>query len=74
MTEIGHFKVQTYRFSKLCEIFSLGNYPTDLQQAATLDYYVGAVWWGKQQQFNDAQLSGFFTVVHTLFDNIKGNV
>ncbi|KAK3095574.1 hypothetical protein FSP39_016249 [Pinctada imbricata] len=57
--------------SKLSEIFSLGNYSTDLQHAATLDYYTAAVWWGKQQNFTEAQLSGFFTVIYTLFDNIK---
>ncbi|XP_048744367.1 ciliary-associated calcium-binding coiled-coil protein 1-like isoform X2 [Ostrea edulis] len=56
---------------KLCEIFKLSNYSTDLQDAATLDYYTSATWWGKQQSFTPQQLSGFFTVVHTLFANVK---
>lgn len=57
--------------NKLCEIFKLSNYCTDLQDAATLDYYTSAVWWGKQQSFTTQQLSGFFTMVHTLFTNVK---
>ena len=61
-----------YIFSKLCEIFKLSNHCTDLQDAATLDYYTSAVWWGKQQSFTTQQLSGFFTMVHTLFTNVKG--
>ncbi|XP_061184968.1 ciliary-associated calcium-binding coiled-coil protein 1-like isoform X2 [Saccostrea echinata] len=56
---------------KLCETFSLSNYRTHLQDAATLDYYTSAIWWGKQQSFTPQQLSGFFTVVHTLFTNVK---
>ncbi|XP_078310213.1 ciliary-associated calcium-binding coiled-coil protein 1-like isoform X2 [Crassostrea virginica] len=57
--------------NKLCEIFKLSNHCTDLQDAATLDYYTSAVWWGKQQSFTTQQLSGFFTMVHTLFANVK---
>lgn len=60
-------------YSKLCEIFKLSNHCTDLQDAATLDYYTSAVWWGKQQSFTTQQLSGFFTMVHTLFTNVKGS-
>lgn len=63
----------SFLFSKLCEIFKLSNYCTDLQDAATLDYYTSAVWWGKQQSFTTQQLSGFFTMVHTLFTNVKGS-
>lgn len=63
----------SFLFSKLCEIFKLSNYCTDLQDAATLDYYTSAVWWGKQQSFTIQQLSGFFTMVHTLFTNVKGS-
>nr|XP_019923794.2 ciliary-associated calcium-binding coiled-coil protein 1 isoform X2 [Crassostrea gigas]XP_019923795.2 ciliary-associated calcium-binding coiled-coil protein 1 isoform X2 [Crassostrea gigas] len=57
--------------NKLCEVFKLSNHCTDLQDAATLDYYTSAVWWGKQQSFTTQQLSGFFTMVHTLFTNVK---
>lgn len=60
-------------YSKLCEVFKLSNHCTDLQDAATLDYYTSAVWWGKQQSFTTQQLSGFFTMVHTLFTNVKGS-
>ncbi|XP_069140510.1 ciliary-associated calcium-binding coiled-coil protein 1-like isoform X4 [Argopecten irradians] len=57
--------------STLCDIFKLHNYPTDLRDAGVLDYYTGACWWGKEQGFTPQQLSGFFTVVHTLLDNVK---
>lgn len=60
-------------FRELCEIFKLKNYSTDLQEASTLDYYTGAVWWGKEQGLNPQQLSGLFTVVYNLFENVKGN-
>ncbi|XP_060084621.1 ciliary-associated calcium-binding coiled-coil protein 1-like isoform X2 [Ylistrum balloti] len=55
----------------LCDIFKLHNYTTDLRDAGVLDYYTGAVWWGKEQGFHPQQLSGFFTVIHTLLDNVK---
>ncbi|XP_033757791.1 ciliary-associated calcium-binding coiled-coil protein 1-like isoform X2 [Pecten maximus] len=55
----------------LCDIFKLHNYTTDLRDAGVLDYYTGAVWWGKEQGFQPQQLSGFFTVIHTLLDNVK---
>ncbi len=44
----------------------------DLREAAMLDYYVSAFWWGREQEFSIEQLSAFFTVVHTLLNNIKG--
>ena len=44
----------------------------DLKDAALLDYYTGALWWGREQGFNIEQLSAFFTLVHTLINNIKG--
>ncbi|XP_021372957.1 uncharacterized protein C10orf107 homolog isoform X2 [Mizuhopecten yessoensis] len=55
----------------LCDIFKLHNYTTDLRDAGVLDYYTGAVWWGKEQGFLPQQLSGFFTVIHILLDNVK---
>lgn len=56
---------------KLCEFFNLNEWTTDLRQASILDYYTGAVWWAKEQGFNDQQMSGFFTACHILLDNIK---
>ncbi|XP_052225445.1 ciliary-associated calcium-binding coiled-coil protein 1-like isoform X2 [Dreissena polymorpha] len=56
---------------QLKEIFSLCNYTIDLTEAATLDYYTAAVYWGVQQKFTAQQLSGFFTVVHMLLGNVK---
>ncbi|KAJ8316444.1 hypothetical protein KUTeg_006458, partial [Tegillarca granosa] len=44
---------------------------TDLTDASILDYYTGALWWAKEQGFTIQQMSGFFTVVHTLLDNVK---
>jgi len=58
--------------SKLQSVFQLKP-DTDLKEAAILDYYVGATYWCKQQGYNSLQLSGFFTVIHTLLDKIKEN-
>jgi len=58
--------------SKLQAVFQLKP-DTDLKEAAILDYYVGATYWCKQQGYSSLQLSGFFTVVHTLLDKIKEN-
>ena len=51
---------------------NISEYVTDLKAATVLDYYVAAFWWAKEQNFNVEQLSAFFTVVHTLLENIKG--
>ncbi|KAL4231925.1 hypothetical protein ACF0H5_009501 [Mactra antiquata] len=56
---------------KLMTIFNLENYTIDLPNASILDYYTSAVYWAIQQKFTPQQLSGFFTVVHTLLENIK---
>ncbi|XP_050395559.1 ciliary-associated calcium-binding coiled-coil protein 1 isoform X2 [Patella vulgata] len=56
---------------KLCDIFTLNNNLTDLKEASILDYYTGAVWWAKERSFTNQQLSGFFTIVHNLLENIK---
>ncbi|XP_052773409.1 ciliary-associated calcium-binding coiled-coil protein 1-like isoform X2 [Mya arenaria] len=56
---------------KLKEIFNLGNYTINLTDAAVLDYYTAAVYWGIQQKFTAQQLSGFFTVMHKLLDNVR---
>lgn len=57
--------------NKLREIFSLDQNSVDLTQAAILDYYTSAVYWGVQQSFTAQQLSGFFTIIHIILDNIK---
>ncbi|GFS06273.1 coiled-coil domain-containing protein 189 [Elysia marginata] len=56
--------------SKLLEILQLKP-TTCLRDAAALDYFVGAMYWAKQKDFNNEQLSGFFTVVHGLLNKIK---
>ncbi|GFN75318.1 coiled-coil domain-containing protein 189 [Plakobranchus ocellatus] len=56
--------------SKLLEILQLSP-TTCLRDAATLDYFVGATYWAKQKDFNSEQLSGFFTVIHSLLQKIK---
>ncbi|KAK7465959.1 hypothetical protein BaRGS_00037497, partial [Batillaria attramentaria] len=56
---------------KICEFFKLENVSTHLQDAAIADYYTSAVWWAKEQGFNEQQMSGFFTAVHTLLENLK---
>ncbi|PVD30910.1 hypothetical protein C0Q70_10185 [Pomacea canaliculata] len=56
---------------KIIEIFKLNNCTIDLREAALADYYTSAVWWAKEQGFNEQQMSGFFTAVHTLLENIK---
>ncbi|ESO95106.1 hypothetical protein LOTGIDRAFT_203888 [Lottia gigantea] len=56
---------------KLSDIFKLQDNLTDLKEASILDYYTAAVWWAKENSFTEQQLSGFFTVIHTLLDNVK---
>ncbi|XP_067657637.1 ciliary-associated calcium-binding coiled-coil protein 1-like isoform X2 [Haliotis asinina] len=56
---------------KLCDIFKLDCHSTDLREASILDFYTASVWWGKEKAFSIQQLSGFFTLVHTLFENVK---
>ncbi|KAL8598332.1 hypothetical protein ACOMHN_047653 [Nucella lapillus] len=56
---------------RLCEFFKLNDSQTDLREAAILDYYTSAVWWAKEQNYTEQQMSGFFTAVHTLLDNVK---
>ncbi|KAK7109131.1 ciliary-associated calcium-binding coiled-coil protein 1-like isoform X2 [Littorina saxatilis] len=55
----------------LCEFLKFTSSQTDLREAAILDYYTSAVWWAKEQGFTDQQLSGFFTAIHILLENIK---
>ena len=56
----------------MAEVMDIPLHSIDLKDAALLDYYTGALWWGREQGFSIEQLSGFFTLVHTLINNIKG--
>ncbi|XP_041368740.1 ciliary-associated calcium-binding coiled-coil protein 1-like isoform X2 [Gigantopelta aegis] len=56
---------------KLADIFNLKTYSSNLKEAAELDYYTGALWWGAEQGFKGQELSGFFTLIHSLFENVK---
>lgn len=56
----------------MAEVMDIPLYATDLKDAALLDFYTGALWWGREQGFSIEQLSAFFTVVHKLINNIKG--
>jgi len=42
----------------------------DLPSAVMLDYYVGALWWCKEQSYSVEQTSAFFTVIDTLYRNL----
>ncbi|BFZ01902.1 hypothetical protein BsWGS_04942 [Bradybaena similaris] len=44
---------------------------TNLKDAAILDYYTGATYWGQQQAYSTQQLSVLFTIVHTLLNRMK---
>ncbi|XP_038046541.1 ciliary-associated calcium-binding coiled-coil protein 1-like isoform X2 [Patiria miniata] len=56
---------------KLSEILKLTNSEIDLSESVLLDYYVCGFWWAKERGFTTQQLSGFFTVLHTLLENIR---
>ena len=45
---------------------------TDLKDSACVDYYVAGYWWSKEQSFTHEQMSAFFTVIHTVLQNIRG--
>lgn len=57
---------------KLAVILDLPDHDTILQDAAVLDFYVSGFWWGKEQGWNEQQISGLVTVHHILIENIKG--
>ncbi|PIK49463.1 hypothetical protein BSL78_13656 [Apostichopus japonicus] len=58
---------------KLAVILDLPDHDTILQDAAVLDFYVSGFWWGKEQGWNEQQISGLVTVHHILIENIKAN-
>ena len=45
----------------------------DIKAAATLDFYVAALRWALDLKFPADQLSTFYSIVHVLFNNIKGS-
>jgi len=59
-----------YNFSKVAEFLELKDTDLDLTSAVVLDYYVGALWWCKEQSFTAEQTSAFITVIDTLFRNL----
>ena len=61
-----------FYFSQLAEIMELPRTDIELSQACLLDYYVSGFWWAKEQGFTAQQISGFFTLLHKLVQNIKG--
>ena len=57
---------------QLADVMKLPLHQRDLKDAAVLDYYTAALWWGKEQAYTTEQLSALFTVVHTLLENVRG--
>ncbi|KAJ8025800.1 Ciliary-associated calcium-binding coiled-coil protein 1 [Holothuria leucospilota] len=56
---------------EIASILDLKDHPTVLEEAAMLDFYVSGFWWGKEQNWNEQQISGLFTVHHQLLENLK---
>lgn len=56
---------------KVQSFLQISQHECDLREASVLDYYVAALWWTKEQQFNNEQTSAFFTVAHIMLENIK---
>ncbi|CAD5118917.1 DgyrCDS7592 [Dimorphilus gyrociliatus] len=56
---------------KLLDFLKLQQTHIDLKEGSALDYYVGLVWFAKQQKYNAEQTSALYTVGHNLFDNIQ---
>jgi len=54
-------------------VLSLQKVDYALNEAVILDYFVSALWWAaKEQKFSREQLAAFYTIIHTLLDNIRG--
>lgn len=63
-----------YSRSKLAQALSYTNHKECLREAALVDVYVAAYWFGKEQKFSNHQLSSFFTVLHKLIGNCKSGM
>jgi len=57
-------------FSKVVEYLKLHDTDLDLTSAIVLDYYVGGLWWCREQSYTAEQTSAFYTVINTLFHNL----
>ena len=71
---VGHYSQSTcYRL--VVDVLEIkDDHRLQLRPAVTLDYYVGALWWSKEQSHTADQMSAFFTVIDTLMKNIGGFV
>lgn len=56
----------------MIEVMDFQKYETDLLEAIQLEFFVGALWWAKEQGFTVSQVSAFFTAAHQLLNNVKG--
>jgi len=56
---------------KLAAVLKMETHHTDLKDSACVDYYVAGYWWSKEQSFTHEQMSAFFTVIHTVLQNIR---
>ena len=42
-------------------------------EAVIVDYYVAALWWAaKEQKFTKEQIAAFYTVMHSLLNDVRG--
>ena len=57
-------------FSKVAEYLELKDTDLDLTSAVILDYFVGGLWWSREQSYTAEQTSAFYTVIDTLFRNL----
>ena len=57
-------------FSKVAEYLDLKDIEFDIRSAVVLDYYVGGLWWCKQQSYTAEQTSAFYTVIDMLFRSL----
>jgi len=56
--------------SSVAEYLELRDTDMDLRSAVLLDYYVGAMWWSREQSYSAEQTSALFTIIDTLFHNL----
>jgi hypothetical protein len=77
LTQTHVSKFKTLSINELMDemglVLSLTKAKEDLHQAAILDFFVTAFVFAKESDFTDEQSSAFFTIIHKLIDNIRGN-
>ena len=54
----------------VAKFLSLFDSEYNLRQLIMIDYYVAGLWWCREQNFNGAQTSAFYTLMDTLVKNI----